>query len=258
MAEGSGHLAVVIGVTGLAFEARIAQDCYTHAICSGDGSTLATSLASAIDADCCGLISFGIAGGLSPGLSAGTCIVGSTIVAETIEIATDRAWSQTLLRLIPDAIHGAIAGVTTVAAHPEMKRLLHAGTGALAVDNESHVVASIAAARNLPMAAVRVIMDPVTCELPATALAAVRPNGTIDLAALIRAIKKRPGEFPMLLRIALDAWTGFAALLRCRQLLGPGLGLPALHARGPEPDPSTDPSIDIPIYGLDSRRLERS
>jgi hopanoid-associated phosphorylase len=245
-------LAAVIGVTGLAFEARIAADWYTHAICSGDGSTLAGSLASAIAGDCCGLISFGIAGGLSPGLRAGTCIVGSTIVAETIEFSTDRRWSQALLRLIPHAIHGAIAGVTAIAAHPEAKRSLHMSTGALAVDNESHVVASVAAARGLPMAAVRVIMDPVTRELPAAALATVRANGTIDLTALIHSIMRQPGELPMLLRIALDALIGFAALLRCRQLLGPGLGLPALQAHGPE----LSPSIEIPIYGLDGRYLE--
>ncbi|MGN8545586.1 hypothetical protein ACQPTN_11925 [Bradyrhizobium sp. 13971] len=34
-------MASVIGVTGLAFEARIAADLHTQAICSGDGSTLA-------------------------------------------------------------------------------------------------------------------------------------------------------------------------------------------------------------------------
>ena len=116
---------------------------------------------------------------------------------------------------------------------------------ALAVDNESHVVASVAAACGLPMAAVRVIMDPVTRELPAVALAAVRANGTIDLAALIHSIMRRPGELPMLLRTALDAWIGFAALLRCRQLLGPGFGLPALQAPGPK----LNPGSEIPIYG---------
>lgn len=227
-------MAAVIGVTGLAFEARIAADRYTHAICSGDGSTLPESLASAIAGDCCGLMSFGIGGGLSAGLRAGTCIVGSSIVAEAIEFPTDRNWSQALLRLIPGAIHGAIAGAPTVTAHPEAKHLLHMSTGALAVDSESHVVATVAAARGLPMTAVRVIMDPLTRELPTAALAAVHANGTIDLAALIHAILKQPGELPTLLRTALDAWTGFAALLRCRQLLGPGLGLPALQAREPE------------------------
>jgi adenosylhomocysteine nucleosidase len=100
---------MVIGVTGLAFEARITADWCTHAVCSGNGRTLSESLASAIAGDCCGLISFGVAGGLSPDLPAGTYIVGSTMVSETIELATDRDWSQALLQLIPDAIHGAIA-----------------------------------------------------------------------------------------------------------------------------------------------------
>jgi hypothetical protein len=142
-------LAAIIGVTGLALEAWIAADWHTHAICSGDGGTLAGSLESEIAGDCCGLISFGVAGGLSPDLPTGTCIVGSTIVSETIQLATDQKWSHALLRLIPDAIHGGIAGVTTILAHPEAKRSLHMRTGALAVDNESHVVASFAAARRL-------------------------------------------------------------------------------------------------------------
>jgi uridine phosphorylase len=170
------------------------------------------SLASAIAGDCCGLISFGIAGGLSPGLRAGTCIVGSTIVAENIELSTDRHWSQALLRLIPDAIYGAIAGTTTIAAHPEAKRSLHMSTGALAVDNESHVVASVAAARGLPMAAVRVIMDPVTRELPAAALATVRANGTIDLVALIHSIVMQPGNYRCCFG---PLWTHLSGALRC-------------------------------------------
>jgi len=140
----------------------------------------------------------------------------------------------------PRRNHGAIAGATTIVAHPEAKRSLHMSTGALAVDNESHVVASVAAARRLPMAAVRVIMDPAGRQLPAAALASVRKNGTIDPAALVRAIVGQPGELPMLLRTALDARIGFAALLRCRQLLGPGLGAPFLKQLGSEPGRSLE------------------
>jgi adenosylhomocysteine nucleosidase len=228
-------LVAVVGVAGLALEARIGAGRHTRAICGGDGRMLATSLACAIAGDCRGLISFGIAGGLSPDLRPGTCVVGSTIVSETTLLITDRKWSRNLLQLVPGAIHGAIVGVASpCVADPEAKRVLHASTGALAVNNESHVVASVAAARGLPMAAVRVMMDPAIRELPRAALAAVRANGTIDLAALIRSMMREPGELPMLLQTALDALIGFAALLRCRQLLGPGLGLPSLRMREPE------------------------
>src|SRR5262245_7728973 len=160
---------------------------------------LAMSLSRAIAGECRGLISFGVAGGLSPDLRAGTCLVGSTIVCERAQFITDRSWSMNLLRLIPDAVHGAIAGVPPPAvAHPEAKRVLHLSTGALAVDNESHLVASVAAAQGLPFAAVRVILDPATRVLPAVALAAIRADGTIDLAALMRSVMRAPSELPTL------------------------------------------------------------
>ena len=228
-------MVAVIGVVGLALEARIVAGADTRAVCSGDGRTLATSLACAVAEGCRGLISFGIAGGLSPDLRTGTCVVGSTIITETAQLMTDSDWSRSLLQVLPGAVHGAIVGVSSrIVAHPDAKRALRARTGALAVDNESHVVASAAAARGLPMAAVRVIMDPVTRELPASALAAVRANGTIDLAAVIRSLAREPSDLPMLLRTTLDALIGFAALFRCRQLLGPALGLPALPIPTPE------------------------
>ena len=87
-------------------------------------------------------------------------------------------------------------------------------------------LASVAAARALPMAAVRVITDSASRELRPVALAAMRANGTIDVAAVIRSMMKDPSELPMLLRTALDAAFGLAALLRCRQFLGPSFGLP--------------------------------
>jgi len=44
------------------------------------------------------------------------------------------------------------------------------------------------------MAAVRVIMDPVTANFR-VAVAAVRANGTIDLAAVIRSLAREPSDF---------------------------------------------------------------
>jgi hopanoid-associated phosphorylase len=254
-------LAAVVGVAGLAFEARIASGRHTRAIGSGDGRTLAESVASAVAADCRGLISFGIAGGLAPGLGPGTCLVGSTIITETAAFATDWNWSRNLLGLIPGAIHGAIVGRSPpVVTHPDAKRALHLCTGALAVDNESHVVARIAADRGLPMAAVRVVLDPASHELPQIAVDAMRPEGTIDLAALMNGLLRDPSELPMLLRIAADAVLGFAALLRWRPLLGPGLGLPGLEAAR-RPAPSAAPGTDVPeptICGFDQRSLEHT
>ena len=219
-------MAAVLGVSGLAFEARIAAGRDTRVMCSGDGRTLSTALARAISGDCRGLVSFGVAGGLAPQLHAGTCVVGSVITSGTTRFMTDWNWSRNLLRAIPGAVYGPIVGVSAPIAQPEAKRDLHISTGAVAVDMESHVVASVAAARSLPVTAVRVITDSAIRELRPVALAAMRANGTIDVAAVIRSMMKDPSELPMLLRTALDAAFGLAALLRCRQFLGPSFGLP--------------------------------
>jgi len=100
----------------------------------------------------------------------------------------------------------------------------------VAVDMESHIVAQVAQARGLPVAAIRVITDPSARALPAVAFAAMRPNGTTDIAAMVRFLIRQPSQLPALFRTALDARAARASLLRGRQLLGPGLGLPALQS----------------------------
>lgn len=226
----------MIVVVGLAFEARIAAGPGVRVICSGDGRNLVSSLAKAIrearlrKKDCGGLISFGVAGGLDPELQPGTCVVGSTILCGETRTATDPVWSQRLLRKIPEAVHGPLMGVSAPVARPEDKRVLYEQTGAVAVDMESHVVASLARKHDIPMAAIRVITDPAERALPACAVSAMRPNGTTDILAMIRSVMARPRELPALLQTALDARAARSMLMRGRKLLGPGLGLPDFRA----------------------------
>jgi hopanoid-associated phosphorylase len=220
-----GQLIVVVG---LAFEARIAAGPGIRVICSGDGRDLAGALADACAQGSRSVISFGVAGGLAPGLRPGTCVVGSAILSG-VSVETDHGWSQRLLETIPGAVHGTILGVPRPIAHPDDKSALHAKTGAVAVDMESHIVAGVAATHGLPMAAIRVVTDPAARALPAAALAAMRPNGSTDIAAMICSVLKRPRDLPALLRTALDARAARATLLRGRRLLGPGLGLPGFQ-----------------------------
>lgn len=229
----------MIVVVGLAFEARIAAGPGMRVICSGDGRTLGSSLGNAIkeapfrEHGCGGLISFGVAGGLDPSLRSGTCVVGSAIVSGDGLIKTDPGWSETLLRKIPDAVQGTIMGVAAPVARPEDKRALYEQTGAVAVDMESHIVAGVASKHALPMAAIRVVTDPAVRSLPACAVSAMRPNGTTDILAMVRSVLARPSEIASLLQTALDARAARSTLLRGRQLLGPGFGLPNFRPIAP-------------------------
>jgi len=215
----------MIVVVGMAFEARIASGLGVPVICGGDGKNLPAALARATAAGCGGLISFGVAGGLSPHLKPGQCVIGSAILDGDERRPTDSRWARRLLRILPDAVHGPILGVREPIAHAAEKRALHEETGAVVVDMESHVVARAAAERGVPVAAIRVVVDPVERTIPRSALAGARPDGTIDPLAVIRSLVRNPYDLVGLVRMALDTRAARATLVRGGALLGPGLGL---------------------------------
>jgi adenosylhomocysteine nucleosidase len=222
----------VIIVVGLAFEARIAAGPGVHVICSGDGRNLAAKLTAAIAEartlvhGCPGIISFGVAGGLAPHLKPGTCVVGSAVVSGSSCMPISAEWSNKLLNAIPDAVSGMLLGVPAPIANPDQKRALYLKTGAIAVDMESHIVAAVGREHDLPVAAIRVITDPARRALPASAVAAMRPNGTTNIVAMLRSVIKRPRELPALFQTALDARAARATLVRGRSMLGPAFTLP--------------------------------
>jgi len=215
----------VIVVVGLAFEARIAASAGLSVICSGDGRKLPSALRRAIlaardsDDGCRGLISFGVAGGLSPDLKTGSCVVASQILSEAGTWTTDQTWSKELLSSLPDAVHGTIFGAPAPVALPAAKRALHLKTGAIAVDMESQIVAQIAAQFDLPMTALRVVTDPAGRALPDWACKAVRSNGTTDMLGMAHLVLKRPSEIIGMMRTARDAWIARSVLLRGREAL---------------------------------------
>jgi len=215
----------MIVVVGMAFEARIAAGLGVPVICGGDGHNLAASLARAMAAGCGGLISFGVAGGLAPDLKPGTCVIGSAILDDEGRRETDARWASHLMKIIPDAVHGPIVGVRAPIADASAKRDLHRQTGAIAVDMESQVVARAAAQHGVPLAAIRVVVDPVQRTIPRSALAGARPDGTIDPLAVMRSLIRYPRDLAGLIRMSIDARAARATLVRGSALLGPGLGL---------------------------------
>jgi adenosylhomocysteine nucleosidase len=227
----------LIAVVGLAFEARIAAGPGVRVICSADGDNLASSLSRAFRDGARGVVSFGVAGGLAPDLEPGTCVIGSAIVSGTDRInrvGTHDNWSRSLLQAIPDAVCGTLYGSPGPITHPRTKAALYERTGAVAVDMESHIVGDVAAAHGLPMAAIRVITDPAARALPPSVLAAMRLNGSVDIAALIWSLLRRPCDVPALMRLALDANAARATLVRGRKLLDASLGVSEFN--GPQPE----------------------
>jgi hopanoid-associated phosphorylase len=221
----------VIAVTGLTFEARIAEGAGVTVVCSGDPQMLLASLSEAVAQGCSGIISFGTAGGLISGAEAGRWIVASAVISQRERIPTHHLWSQKLRQTLSHALLGDIVGADVPITDPLAKRTLRELSGAAAVDMESHIAASVAAACGLPFAACRVIIDPAHRALPAAAFAAQRRDGTVDINGVLASLARSPRQVPAIMRTALDARTARAALLRGRRLFGPGLDFPAFGVK---------------------------
>jgi hopanoid-associated phosphorylase len=213
----------VVALVGLAFEARIAAGPGVFVICRGPD--IAETLRLAYDAGCRSIISFGVAGGLAPDLRPGDWIVASEVLDAHTARPTHPVWSRNLLEIIPEVRYGPVIGVPAPVADPLAKRNLHARTGAIAVDMESHIVAEFAASHGMSFAVARVIVDPAHRRVPDAALIALGPDGGTNLSAILREVLAKPAQVLPLLRIAGDAYAARSALLRLRRLLGPGFGI---------------------------------
>jgi hopanoid-associated phosphorylase len=223
----------------MALEARIAVPGGVAALRSGGagpaevlfglrGDALAAALAERLQRPCAGLISFGMAGGLAPGLPAGTVLIAHGIVTATGTLQTDPTWTAALhatlqaAQLVTQA--GTIAGVDAPVSKAEEKAALHQASGALAVDMESHIGARLARHAGIPFAACRVITDPAQCSVPSAALAGFGDDGGVALAPLLGELLRRPGQLPALLRLGSDAARARAALRQVRRELGERFG----------------------------------
>jgi hopanoid-associated phosphorylase len=215
----------VIAVTGLAVEARIAAGPGVRTLVgAGNAQQLASALEREIERGANAIMSFGIAGGLADDLLAGTWLVARTIVAPTATWQADAAWTRAISLRLPGALTADIAGVDAPVADPQTKQSLQRTTGAAAVDTESHIAARIAAIHRIPFAAFRVIADSAGRTLPPAVHVAVRADGKINHAAVLRSLRRSPGQFGSLARTAIDAGIAFRALSRGRRCLGPRLG----------------------------------
>jgi adenosylhomocysteine nucleosidase len=216
---------LVIAVTGLNFEARVAKGPGVVTLCNSNQHQLDHAISVLISRGCRGIVSFGIAGGLCPNLTPGTCIVARDIVTPAERFVADRAWCRHLLRAIPGAVHADIAGGHTLILDPASKRALGIATGTVAVDMESSLSAAAAMRHNVPFVAVRVLADPSHRGLPHVAQVAILANGRLNYPAIMRSLTTQPSQWRDLVRTGFDARKARLVLRQSRALLGFGFGI---------------------------------
>ncbi|MGA7807915.1 phosphorylase [Bradyrhizobium sp.] len=218
----------ILIVTGLAQEARIAAGPGMAVICSSSDPQQLRALLTVLDpATIRGVISFGVAGGLDPSLRSGDIVVATEVMAGDARWLTGLTLNEELIASVAlgrrRVVRGGLAGVEEVVAAQARKAALWLATGAAAVDMESHIAADYADKAGLPFAALRVISDPASRGLPAIARSAIKPNGDIDLAKVLRGLVRNPRTLRALVSTGIDFNRALRSLSGCRGFLLGGL-----------------------------------
>ncbi len=219
-------------VTALAPEAAIAgRDRASAPIvhCAGPGAERAGRAARALLAEGSeALLSFGVAGGLDPGLAPGTVVVSDRVIGpDRSFLVADDGWRERLIgtghEREPMKI-GHVASADRPLRKPDQKASLFAETGAAAVDLESFAVARVAHDAGIPFLAVRAIADPAWRIVPDAAMRALRTDGRLNPLGALGGLVAKPWEAWDFARLAWDGRAAFAALRRVASL-GAGFGI---------------------------------
>jgi len=167
------------------------------------------------------LMSLGVAGGLRPELKTGDLIIADRIMEERDDEEYDQ-WELKLLftKLAQTALFtngiragkGSIVSVKEPVSSSEGKRKLYRKSHALVSDMESGSIARTAEEADVPILALRVVIDPFQRKVDRDLTACLDRSGRISLPMLMKNLRRRPSLFPHLLMMTRDMAIALRAL----------------------------------------------
>ena len=211
---------------GMQREARIIARPWVTVVAGGGDATRLEAELEAAASGATALLSSGLAGALDPFLKPGDIVIGTLFPGD----GRGTALLDLIEKQLPGAHVGTVFGSETMIASATEKHDVHARTGAIAVDMESHIAARVAARHGLPFAILRTISDSADHALPPAALVGMKPDGTMALGAVLASLARNPAQLAALIRTGRDAEKAFQALRRVYDVLArSGIGLADLR-----------------------------
>lgn len=188
-------------LTGLAAEARLVAPLGRVIVGGGGRAGAGFAAEELIRSGVSALLSFGVAGGISPALPAGRLVVPQAVWVTGRRIDCDRGLIDWLGGATADLVADSPEMVTTVSD----KNALWRQSGAVAVDLESGPLALAAEQAGMPFAVLRAICDPADRSLPTVVQAVLGPDGKIRIFNLLQKLAASPGQITGIIRLASDA-----------------------------------------------------
>lgn len=147
------------------------------------------------------LISFGIAGGLEPGLPIGSMIIGTHVASIDGKWDCETTWVNDLMGKLPEAHCGGVWGSEFLVPTAKDKRAVYEKSRCLIVDMESQCAAQIAAEANIPLAVVRVVCDNSDMDVPPMVMDAIAEDGSINVRKALWSLLRHPSQIPGLIHV---------------------------------------------------------
>ena len=168
-----------------------------------------------IQQGCSRLLSFGIAGGLTPKLRVGDVVFSNHVVTTLDESYGKRPTAKKVDGLSlggAKPLQMSVCGVDEIVFAPTDKTRLHQHTRAAIADMESHGVARAAKEAGIPFFVLRSVSDAVDDHLPEFVAEGVNKDGTPNLKPILLALLKNPFRLGALLKLKSNTDTALAAL----------------------------------------------
>lgn len=172
-----------------------------------------------------GILSFGLCGGLAPGLPVGGVVLAGTLIDGTETYHPDYDWTARLAMCLGvTPVPYFSTGQFNLADTPDQRAKLYQQYGTHAIDDESGPMAEFAKQRGIPFAVMRVVSDAWNDTVPLAARNALNPDGTANVSSIIAWLEANPdqagGQIWDLSKIALDYNLSLNVLMQSGQKAG--------------------------------------
>jgi len=188
-----------------------------------------TAAKTLLDTGVCGLVSWGTAGALVPGLPVGTVLLPQAIKSAAGTLTTCDPWRSSLQSALGAAVKtksDLMVHSASIIATPAAKTEQFHASGASATDMESAVIVETAQQYELPCIIIRAISDDASTNIPRLAMDNVDPYGRANLTALLAGLIGQPQLIPQLSRLGIGFRRAQRSLSRIVSVAGSGLAFP--------------------------------